>query len=97
MSTIPPIPPARYEDGLDVSYRDVPYPVVPAFTDLPLAHLAVECEGVYWHRGSSSRIIARTKCGRRGVTADRNNSSWSRPCKSCFPTARQRAAEKPQP
>ncbi|MDQ0376566.1 hypothetical protein [Amycolatopsis thermophila] len=78
-------PPERIEDGLDVSYRDVPYPVVPAFTARSILHLAVECQAVLWNRNSSTRVEVRTKCGKSGVPADRRNFAWSRTCRRCYP------------
>lgn len=63
-------PPIRLHEGLDVSFQDVPYLVVPALTNRPLVHLAVDCEGVEWHMSSSTRIYARTRCGMQ-VYADR--------------------------
>lgn len=78
-------PPERIEDGLDVSYRDVPYPVVPAFTARSILHLAVECQAVHWNRNSSTRVEVRTKCGKSGVRADRRGFSWSRACRRCYP------------
>ena len=77
-------PPARLHEGLDVSFQDVPYLVVPALTNRPIVHLAVDCEGVEWHMSSSTRIYARTRCGMQ-VYADRRCMSWTAPCKRCFP------------
>lgn len=81
-------PPVRMEDGLDVSYRDVPYPVVPAFTSRCIVHLAVECEGVDWAQGRSIRVYVRTRCGKRDMPADRRCMAWSAECKVCFPAAK---------
>ena len=78
-------PPVRLREGLDVSFEDLPYPVVPAFTRRPIVHLAVECEGVDWNRGESVRVLARTRCGKSGVFADRRCISWVAECKRCFP------------
>lgn len=78
-------PPARMRDGVDVSFEDVPYPVVPAFTRRPVVHLAIECEGVYWSRGSSIRVLVRTRCGRSELAVDRRCMSWVAECKRCFP------------
>lgn len=88
-------PPARMRDGVDVSFEDVPYPVVPAFTRRPIVHLAVECEGVEWNRGMSVRVLVRTQCGKTEVPADRRGMSWVSECKRCFPRSgggEQRAA-----
>lgn len=77
-------PPVRLRDGMDVSFEDVPYPVVPAFTNRPIVHVAVECEGVDWSHGSSVRVLVRTRCG-KSVFADRRCMSWVSACKRCFP------------
>lgn len=77
--------PVRIQDGVDMSFEDVPYPVVPAFTNRPVVHLAVECEGVDWNRGMSIRVLVRTRCGKSGVHADRRCMSWVAECKRCFP------------
>jgi hypothetical protein len=78
-------PPPRMRDGVDVSFQDVPYPVVPAFTRRPIVHLAVECEGVEWNRGMSVRVLVRTRCGKTEVPSDRRGMSWVAECKRCFP------------
>lgn len=80
-------PPVRMRDGVDVSFEDVPYPVVPAFTRRPVVHLAVECEGVDWNRGMSVRVLVRTRCGKGGLFVDRRGMSWVAECKRCFPAA----------
>lgn len=86
-------PPVRLEDGVDMSFEDVPYPVVPAFTSRPIVHLAVECEGVEWNRGMSVRVLARTRCGKSGVPVDRRGMSWAAECKRCFPMESGRAPD----
>lgn len=78
-------PPERLEGGVDMSFQDVPYLVVPALTPRSIVHLAIECDGVDWHWGSSVRVYVRTRCGRSGVYADRRCMSWSAPCRRCFP------------
>lgn len=78
-------PPVRMEDGVDMSFQDVPYPVVPAFTRRLIVHLAVECEGVYWNRGMSTRVQVRTRCGKSELAVDRRGISWNAECKRCFP------------
>ncbi|MFC9891480.1 hypothetical protein [Streptomyces pilosus] len=78
-------PPDRLREGLDVSFEDVPYPIVPAFTRRPVVHLAVECEGVDWNRGMSVRVLVRTRCGRTNLFADRRGMSWVAECRRCFP------------
>ena len=77
-------PPQRLDGNVDMSHQDVPYLVVPALTQKPLVHLAVECTGVDWNWGSSVRIYARTRCGRE-VYSDRRSMVWSAACKRCFP------------
>jgi hypothetical protein len=77
-------PPVRMEDGVDMSFQDVPYPVVPAFTRRPVVHLAVECEGVYWNRGMSTRVLVRTRCGKSQLAVDRSGMSWIAECQRCF-------------
>jgi hypothetical protein len=78
-------PPVRMQDGVDMSFEDVPYPVVPAFTDRPIVHLAVKCEGVEWNRGMSVRVLVRTRCGKSELPVDRRSMSWVAECKRCFP------------
>lgn len=86
--SVPPEPPVRLVEGLDVSFQDLPYPVVPAFTARCIVHLAVECEGVAWGaHGESHRVDVRTKCGKSGVHADRRYMAWTRECRRCFPQA----------
>lgn len=77
-------PPERLRDGADVSFEDVPYPVVPAFTSRPIVHLAIEVLEVYWNGNSSIRVAVRTRCGKKRVSADRRCLSWSAECKNCF-------------
>jgi hypothetical protein len=84
---VPAEPPVRLREGLDVSFEDVPYPVVPAFTNRPIVHLAVECEGVCWNWGMSVRVLVRTRCGKTGMSVDRRCMSWVAECKRCFPSA----------
>lgn len=79
-------PPVRLREGLDVSFEDVPYPVVPAFTRRPVVHQAVECVGVDWNHGMSIRVLVRTKCGKTNLFADRRCMSWVAECQRCFPT-----------
>ena len=79
-------PPARMEGGVDMSFQDVPYPVVPAFTRRPIVHLAVECEGVCWNWGMSVRVLVRTRCGKSELPVDRRGMSWVSECKRCFPS-----------
>lgn len=81
-------PPERRELDVDMSFQDVPYLIVPALTQKPIVHVAVECDGVDWNWGSSIRVYVRTKCGGSGVYADRRCVSWSAVCKRCFPRAR---------
>jgi hypothetical protein len=78
-------PQVRMRDGVDVSFEDVPYPVVPAFTRRPVVHLAVECEGVCWNRGMSVRVLVRTRCGKSELPVDRRGISWVAECRRCFP------------
>lgn len=84
-AAVPAEPPVRLREGLDVSFEDVPYPVVPAFTRRPVVHLAIECEGVNWNCGSSVRVLVRTRCGKSELAADRRCMSWVAECKRCFP------------
>ncbi len=83
-SAVPPEPPVRLHEGLDVSFQDVPYPVVPAFTARPIVHLAVECLGVMWNRGESIRVVVRTKCGKTDLDVDRRCIFWVAACRRCF-------------
>lgn len=89
-------PPVRLREGLDVSFEDVPYPVVPAFTRRPVVHLAVECLGVDWNHGMSVRVLVRTKCGKTDLFVDRRCMYWVAECRRCFPSevavGEQRAA-----
>jgi hypothetical protein len=78
-------PPVRLREGLDVSFEDVPYPVVPAFNRRPVVHLAVECEGVDWNHGMSIRVLVRTRCGKTNLFADRRCMYWVAKCRRCFP------------
>lgn len=82
-------PPVRMVENVDMSFEDVPYPVVPAFTRRPIVHLAVECQGVGWNHGMSVRVLVRTRCGKSEVEADRRCMSWVAECRRCFPTGRR--------
>ncbi|WP_333758443.1 hypothetical protein [Streptomyces sp. ISBFB 2968] len=82
-------PPVRMVENVDMSFEDVPYPVVPAFTRRPIVHLAVECQGVGWNRGITIRVLVRTRCGKTEVEADRRCMSWVAECQRCFPTGRR--------
>lgn len=88
LDTVPQPPAPRIDgDGVDQSWQDVPYVVIPPHTATPLAHLALVAHGYLWVRGSGSSahvVNVRTRCG-RDMIADRSNDSWSRLCRGCFP------------
>lgn len=82
------VPERLNEEGYDVSWKDVPYSVVPCLTDPPLLHLAVELQGV-WTGGSYTNrpitVYVRTKCGKKDMLADRLCYAYTRVCKRCYP------------
>lgn len=81
----PAEPPVRLQDNVDVSFRDVPYPVVPPLTRRGLRHEAVILQGVFWNRGNSVRVLVDTRCGKKDLTADRRSTEGFPLCKVCYP------------